>query len=110
MHAFVETSPRSSIHPSTPQAAGQAPRRAPHIKRQVRQYIADNFLMGSQDRPFADGDSFLDRQLIDSTGFLELVSFLEGECGVRIDDEEMVPENLDSLDGIEAFIERKLSL
>jgi acyl carrier protein len=95
-----------------PQPAQPAPahRRAPNIKQKVREYIDDNFLMGSQVRPFGDGDSFLDRQLIDSTGYLELVSFLEGECGVRIDEDEMLPENLDSLDGIEAFIERKLAL
>jgi acyl carrier protein len=108
----LQTASLASLSSLAPQPAQPAPahRRAPHIKQKVREYIDDNFLMGSQARAYADDDSFLDRQLIDSTGYLELVSFLEGECGVRIDEDEMLPENLDSLDGIEAFMERKLAL
>lgn len=78
------------------------------IKSQVRSYITDNFVMGSNAAKFADGDSFLDRHVIDSTGFLELVTFLEEKFGIRIEDEEMVPENLDSLDAIGTYVSRKL--
>lgn len=78
-----------------------------NVKSQVRAFIAENFLMGANAAKFGDGDSFLDRHIIDSTGFLELVTFLEERFGIRIEDEEMIPENLDSLDSIEAYVERK---
>jgi acyl carrier protein len=78
------------------------------IKSQVRTYIADNFVMGSKAAKFGDGDSFLDLHIIDSTGFLELITYIEETFGFRVEDEEMIPENLDSLDSIEAFVSKKL--
>lgn len=78
-----------------------------NVKSQVRAFIAENFLMGANAAKFGDGDSFLDRHIIDSTGFLELVTFLEERFGIRIEDEEMIPENLDSLDSIEAYVQTK---
>ncbi len=80
-----------------------------NVKSQVRAFIAENFLMGANAAKFADTDSFLDLHIIDSTGFLELVTFLEERFGIRIEDEEMIPENLDSLDSIEAYVEKKLT-
>jgi acyl carrier protein len=77
------------------------------IKQTVRAYIADNFMMGAHAATFADGDSFIEQHVIDSTGFLELVMFLEETYGVVVGDEEMVPENLDSLDNIAAYVSRK---
>lgn len=77
------------------------------IKQTVRAYIADNFMMGADAAKFADGDSFIEQHVIDSTGFLELVMFLEETYGVVVSDEEMVPENLDSLDNIAAYVSRK---
>lgn len=79
------------------------------IKTQVRQFIEDNFLMGTRRASYADGDSFMTHHLVDSTGFLELVLFLEETYGITVDDEEMVPENLDSLNAIEAYVGRKLA-
>lgn len=79
------------------------------IKGQVRTYIADNFVMGSNAAKFADGDSFLDLHIIDSTGFLELITYLEEKFGLQVEDEEMTPENLDSLDSIEAYVTKKLN-
>lgn len=76
------------------------------IKTRVRAYIADNFIMGGE-ATFADSDSFIEQHVIDSTGFLELVMFLEESFGVVVSDEEMVPENLDSLDNIAAYVRRK---
>lgn len=76
------------------------------IKTSVRQYIQDNFLMGSAET-YADDASFMDAQLLDSTGFLELVHFLEDSYGIRVEDEEMMPENLDSLDAVAQFVTRK---
>jgi acyl carrier protein len=79
------------------------------IKAQVREFIQDNFIMGAKAVQFTDSDSFMDRHLIDSTGFLELVTYLEDTFNFRIDDQEMVPENLDSLDAVEAYVGRKLT-
>jgi acyl carrier protein len=76
------------------------------IKTAVRQYIQDNFLMGSADT-YADDASFMDAQLLDSTGFLELVHFLEDNYGIKVEDEEMMPDNLDSLDAVAQFVTRK---
>ena len=77
------------------------------IKPQVREFIQDNFLMGARRASYADGDSFMAHHLVDSTGFLELVMFLEETFGITVEDEEMVPENLDSLDAIQGYVARK---
>jgi acyl carrier protein len=74
------------------------------IKAQVRQFIQDNFILGAKAAKFADGDSFMDHHLVDSTGFLELITYLEESFGIVVEEEDMVPENLDSLDAIEAFL------
>ncbi|MEL1264528.1 acyl carrier protein [Pseudoxanthomonas putridarboris] len=76
------------------------------IKSTVRQYIQENFLMGAAES-YADDASFMDAQLLDSTGFLELVQFLEETYGIKVEDEEMMPDNLDSLDAIARFVQRK---
>jgi acyl carrier protein len=55
-----------------------------------------------------DEDSLLQLQIVDSTGFLELVGFLESEFGIKVADDEMLPENLDTLGSIDAFLERKI--
>lgn len=78
-------------------------------KPTLRRYIDDNFLMGGRGRDYADADSFMERHIIDSTGFLELVMFLEETWGVQVQDDEMLPENLDSLDGLQAYLARKLA-
>jgi acyl carrier protein len=77
-------------------------------KLHVRAYITDNFMMGSQSKRLLDTDSFLENHVVDSTGFLELVTFLEERYGFAVQDDEMVPENLDSLNNIAAYVERKL--
>ena len=77
------------------------------IQQQVRGYIRENFLMGAQDLEFGDADSLLDRHIVDSTGILELILYLEESFDVRVLDAEMVPENLDSLDAIASFVQRK---
>ena len=77
------------------------------IKAAVRAYIQQNFIFEAG-AALADGDSLLQLQILDSTGFLELVSFLEGNFGIKVEDDEMVPENLESLDNIDAYVRRKL--
>lgn len=103
----------TSAQPSTHEAHAQrAPDVAPvtspqDIKAQVRVYILDNFVMAADGGEFGDADSFIENHIIDSTGFLELVSYLEERFGLRVEDEEMVPANLDSLDAVAAYVRRK---
>lgn len=78
------------------------------IKHDVRHYLEENFIMGTRSE-LKDDSSFIDLGIIDSTGVLELIAFIEGKFGIRIEDVEMVPENLDSLINIERFVNGKLS-
>ena len=77
------------------------------VKDQVRAYINDSFLMRKRAVALADDTSFLAQGILDSTGVVELVSFLEETYGIHVDDEEMLPENLDSLQALERFVEHK---
>jgi acyl carrier protein len=79
------------------------------IKMQVKQYVFDNFMMGVDTGKVADNTSFIEKGIIDSTGVLELVAFLERTFGIRVDDAEMTPENLDTLDNIDKYVRSKLS-
>jgi acyl carrier protein len=78
------------------------------IKAQVKSFVIDNFLMGRRADDLADATSFLERSILDSTGFLELIAFLEDRFGIQVADEEMIPANLDSLNAIESYLRRKL--
>ena len=73
----------------------------------VRTYIRDNFLFGS-DAQFSDSTSLLEAGIIDSTGAMELVAFLETEFGITVDDRDLVPENLDSVSAITSFVTKRL--
>ena len=77
------------------------------VKTEVKNYIEENFLLSAGARLPADTESFMDLHLLDSTGFLELVLFLEERFGISVEDHEMVPENLDSLNALAAFVGRK---
>ena len=77
------------------------------ISNNIREYIVNNFLFGSNGDSFTDTDSFLENGIIDSTGILELIQFVEENYDMKIDDSELVPENLDSVDNLKTFIERK---
>jgi acyl carrier protein len=72
----------------------------------VRQFIKDNFYAASAS-DLTDDASLLDLGIVDSTGILEVVAFLEDEFGIAVDDAEMLPENLDSIQNIVAFVGRK---
>lgn len=75
---------------------------------EVREFIIENFLFGDRER-FEPDLSFLETGVIDSTGMLELVGFLESRYKIQIKDDEFIPENLDSLDNIGRFLRRKLN-
>jgi len=78
------------------------------IQTDVRNFVAENFLFGDDPESLLNNDSFLETGIIDSTGVLELVSFIEEKYSVEVDDEELIPENLDSIDQLINFIETKL--
>ena len=78
------------------------------LKTQVRQYVVNNLLMGANAAELRDADSFMESQVIDSVGVVELVSFLEKHFSIKVEDQEMLPENLDSLNGIARYLQRKL--
>jgi len=75
----------------------------------IRAFIFENFLFDAEDNALKNDASFLEQGIIDSTGVLELVEWLEEEFDIQIEDEELVPENLDSIEQIAAFIQRKKS-
>ena len=77
------------------------------IKETIREFIADNFLKRDESKTFDDDDSFLENAMIDSVGVVELVAFIEETFGFRVEDEELVPENLDSVDKLVAYIQLK---
>ncbi len=74
----------------------------------VRKFISENFLFREDTGSLADDDSFLEAGIIDSTGVLELISFLEETYKIEVTDDEMLPENFDSIRRIVAYLERKL--
>ena len=78
------------------------------IKKQLRDYIVENFLFGDTGTEFSDRDSFMEKGIIDSTGILEVITYIEENFNIKIEDDELIPENLDSISNIEGFIERKV--
>jgi acyl carrier protein len=79
------------------------------LATQLRKFIVDNFLFGVESPRFAfsDDDSFQARGIVDSTGILELVCHLQERYGINIEDDELVPDNLDSINRVVSFITRK---
>jgi len=77
-----------------------------NVEAQIRAFIVGNFYVPDP-AALASEDSFLDRGIIDSTGVLEMIHFLESTYGFTVEDEEMVPENLDSVARIVLYVDRK---
>ena len=77
------------------------------IANTLRRFIKENYLLG-RDFIFADDDSFLEHSIIDSIGILQLVTFLQDTYGITVRDEELLPENLDSVNAVTAYLWRKL--
>jgi acyl carrier protein len=74
----------------------------------VKEFIIENFLFGEEVQLELDTD-FFDKGIIDSTGVIELVSFIEEKFEISVDDDELIPENLSSLKKIDVFLQKKLS-
>lgn len=78
------------------------------IAKEIKDFIVTNFLFGQEGEGFGQEQSFLESGIIDSTGLLELVAFVEQQYGVAIADRELLPENLDSLGNVSRYVVRKL--
>jgi acyl carrier protein len=77
------------------------------IQHRVREFVVQNFLFGQGD--LAEDASFLETGIIDSTGVLELVGFIESNFAISVHDHDLVPANLDSVLSVTRFVERKLN-
>jgi len=77
------------------------------IEQQVREYILENLLFSSDNATLSNDDSLLEKGIIDSTGVLELIFFLEQQFGIKVHDAELIPENFDSLNNIVQFVQKK---
>ena len=76
------------------------------LKTTIKEFIIENFLFGNAEG-LEDNTSFLEEGIIDSTGVLELVTFLEEEFSIQVEDEELIPENLDSINNLIGFLGKK---
>lgn len=74
---------------------------------QIRNYILENYLFTKDSSALGLDDSLLERGIVDSTGMLEVIFFIEEHLGVKIKDEEMIPDNLDSVNKIAEFVQMK---
>ncbi len=77
------------------------------VESKLRQFILENYLFTDDESALNNTDSFLEKGIIDSTGILEVIFFIEEQFAFKVADEEMVPENLDSVDNLVHFIARK---
>ncbi|MCX5701482.1 MAG: acyl carrier protein [Candidatus Omnitrophica bacterium] len=78
------------------------------IKKKMKEFVINNFLLASDCKTLDDEDSLLQKGIIDSTGVLELVAFIEQTFKFRVEDEELMPDNLDSLNKLCVYINSKL--
>jgi len=76
------------------------------VKSRVRAFITGNFYLPDRDG-LADGASLLEAGVVDSTGVLEIIGFLQSAFGILVEDDEIVPENLDSIDRLTDYVARK---
>lgn len=77
------------------------------IKEKIKTFIVNNFLLGVNAGNLNDSDSFLDKGIVDSTGILEVVSFIEESFSIKVEDEELLPDNLDSINHLVNFVQKK---
>ncbi|MBC7226318.1 MAG: acyl carrier protein [Thermoflexales bacterium] len=78
------------------------------IRAQIRRYILENFLFTDDETRLRDDVSFLEEGIVDSTGVLELVMFVEETFGIEVPDEEILPENFDSVERLTRYVEAKI--
>lgn len=96
----------TSISGSTETATTQTDGSTDEIAQRVRAFLVETFLLGDDDG-FGNGESLLDSGIVDSTGVMEVVAFLEESFAIAVDDDELVADNLDSVERLAAFVARK---
>ncbi len=79
------------------------------IEEKLRNYITDNILFSDQGYPYLDDDSFLEKEILDSTNILELVMFVEEEFCISVNDDEIIPDNFDSISKLSRFTQSKIN-
>ena len=79
------------------------------ILEKLRNYILENYLFTDDQSALQNDDSFLEKGIIDSTGILEVIYFIEDEFAIKVEDDDMIPENLDSINNIVTFVNNKKS-
>jgi acyl carrier protein len=80
------------------------------IQQQVKQFILSNYLFTDDESVLSDGQSLIRSGIVDSTGILELIGYVEEVFGIAVDPEEMVPDNFDSVQRVAAFVMQKQSV
>ncbi len=80
------------------------------IEEMLRNYISENILFSNNGYPFSDSDSFFENGILDLTNILELVMFVEEEFGIITEDDEIIPENFDSVSKLSRFTRSKMDL
>jgi acyl carrier protein len=80
-----------------------------HVESEIRAFLAENFPLGADANRLASDASLLEAGVIDSTGVLELIGFLESQYGIEVADDELLPENLDSIASIVRYVDGKLA-
>lgn len=79
-----------------------------NVENEIRNFVITSFLFG-RSMDLQPGDSLLEKGIIDSTGVLELVAFLEEQYAIEVEDDEVSPDNLDSIECIAAYVGKKLN-
>lgn len=77
------------------------------VRAQLREFVVENFMMGQDASELSDSGSLLELGIIDSTGVLELVGFLEETFAIAVEDDDLTPDNLDSIDNLVNYIQKK---
>ncbi|MDH5572246.1 MAG: acyl carrier protein [Gammaproteobacteria bacterium] len=77
------------------------------FETELRSFILENYLFTDDDAQLKNDDSFLESGIIDSTGILEVITFIQDTKGIVVDDDEMIPENLDSVNNVLAYVAKK---
>ena len=73
----------------------------------LRNYVLENYLFTDDQSQLNNEDSFMDKGIVDSTGILEIITFIEDEYDMSVEDSEMIPENLDSINNLVKYLEKK---
>ena len=80
------------------------------VKTKIKRFIRSTFLLNNPTCEFADEDSFMEKGIIDSTGVLEVINFLQTDFGIEVLDSEVLPENIDSVSNIASYVSRKTGI